>query len=134
MPDPQRATGCVGRTSDLPVGAGSCGRSVFRPVRGSRGRGCGGAGCDSRPMTLLMTADPIGGVWAYALELSRALGALGADVAIATLGAPLSREQRAEAQALPNVSLYESTYRLEWMPSPWESLGEAAAWLMDLER
>jgi glycogen synthase len=81
-----------------------------------------------------MTADPIGGVWRYALELCASLQPFGVSVTLATLGASLSEEQRAEASALPNVTLRESDYRLEWMASPWESLAAAASWLLDLER
>src|SRR5437868_5547300 len=33
---------------------------------------------------VLMTADTVGGVWSYALELSRALGKCGVEVGLAT--------------------------------------------------
>jgi glycogen(starch) synthase len=85
-------------------------------------------------MKILMTADPIGGVWRYALELCEALQPYAVQVTLATLGAELSSAQRLEAQRLPNVDLRESHFRLEWMSSPWESLSEAATWLLSLER
>jgi hypothetical protein len=37
---------------------------------------------------VLMTADTVGGVWTYALELAAGLGEHGVEVAIATMGAP----------------------------------------------
>ncbi|HYO60185.1 MAG TPA: glycosyltransferase family 1 protein, partial [Archangium sp.] len=40
-----------------------------------------------------MTADTVGGVWTYALELCRALAGDGVQVELATLGAPLSPAQ-----------------------------------------
>ena len=36
-----------------------------------------------------MSADSVGGVWTYALDLTRGLRALGIDVLLATMGAPL---------------------------------------------
>ena len=85
-------------------------------------------------MKILMTADTIGGVWSYAMELCRSLSPMGIEVVLATLGAPLSHAQRLEVARLTNVEVYESEYRLEWMASPWESLAEAGEWLLALER
>jgi glycosyltransferase involved in cell wall biosynthesis len=85
-------------------------------------------------MRILMTADPIGGVWRYAMELCEALRPYGAEVMLATLGGEPSSGQRAEVAQLPHVQLRESRYRLEWMASPWDSLDEAADWLLSLEK
>jgi glycogen(starch) synthase len=84
-------------------------------------------------MKILMTADPIGGVWTYAVDLCGALQQLGCHIVLATLGAPLTSAQRADVGRLAHVDLRESTFLLEWMKAPWESLGEAAGWLLDLE-
>jgi glycosyltransferase involved in cell wall biosynthesis len=81
-----------------------------------------------------MTADTVGGVWSYAVELCSSLAPLGGEIALATFGGPLSRAQQHEAARLSNVQLYTSDYRLEWMQSPWESLAQAAAWLSSIER
>jgi glycosyltransferase involved in cell wall biosynthesis len=85
-------------------------------------------------MRVLMTADPNGGVWQYALELCAAFGAHDIQVVLATLGTSLSRPQRDEIARLRNVTLRESRYRLEWMPDPWRDLDAAADWLLELER
>jgi glycosyltransferase involved in cell wall biosynthesis len=85
-------------------------------------------------MKVLMTADPIGGVWNYALELCTALRPLRVQVALATLGRELTPNQRQQVATLPNVTLYESAYRLEWMPEPWEDLERAGEWLLRIER
>ena len=81
-----------------------------------------------------MTADTVGGVWTYALDLCRALAPANARVALATMGAPPRDEQRAQVAALPHVSLHESTFKLEWMQDPWEDVRAAGEWLLDLER
>lgn len=80
-----------------------------------------------------MTADPIGGVWTYALELCAGLAASGIPVDLATLGAPLSRSQRLRVAALAGVELHESRYRLEWMPDPWQDLEAAGEWLLGIQ-
>jgi glycogen(starch) synthase len=85
-------------------------------------------------MKLLMTADTVGGVWTYALELARALRPRGVNVVLATMGAPMSANQRAELAALTNVTVYETSFKLEWMSDPWEDVDRAADWLLALER
>jgi glycosyltransferase involved in cell wall biosynthesis len=84
-------------------------------------------------MRLLMTADPIGGVWRYALDLCGALAAQDVEVHLATLGAALTRGQRCAAAALANLELHESRYRLEWMQHPWEDLKAAGEWLLGIQ-
>jgi glycogen(starch) synthase len=84
------------------------------------------------PRRVLMTADTVGGVWTYAMDLARALGAEGVEVALATMGSPVSREQRRQASAIRTVQLYESTYRLPWMEQPWDDVQLAGEWLLDL--
>ncbi len=84
-------------------------------------------------MKLLMTADTVGGVWTYAMELCRALAPRDVSVALATRGAPLSPSQRSEAAALDNVELVESTLKLEWMEAPWDDVRRASEWLLELE-
>jgi glycosyltransferase involved in cell wall biosynthesis len=80
-----------------------------------------------------MTTDAIGGVWNYSLELCRAFGTHGIRVALAVLGGPPSSGQRQQANSLSNVTVYESSFRLEWMPAPWEDLAQAGDWLLSLE-
>jgi glycosyltransferase involved in cell wall biosynthesis len=84
-------------------------------------------------MKVLMTADTVGGVWTYAVELARALRPRGVEVVLATMGAPMTAAQRAEIDSLGNVSVYETSYRLEWMEDPWADVDEAGEWLLELE-
>ena len=85
------------------------------------------------PRHILMTADTVGGVWTYAVELARGLAANGVQVSLATMGAPLSGEQRREVQA-DDIHVYESSYKLEWMENPWQDVDAAGEWLLDLNR
>jgi glycosyltransferase involved in cell wall biosynthesis len=84
--------------------------------------------------TVLMTADTVGGVWTYALDVARALQPLEVNVALATMGAPVSGDQAAEAASIPNLEVVESDFKLEWMDDAWEDVDEAGDWLMKLEQ
>jgi glycosyltransferase involved in cell wall biosynthesis len=84
-------------------------------------------------MKILMTADTVGGVFTYAVELSRALGVLGVEVVLATKGGPLSASQRKEVSSLQNTAVFESSYRLEWQEQPWADVHRAGQWLLELE-
>jgi glycogen synthase len=79
-----------------------------------------------------MTADTIGGVWTYALELTRALAPHGVEVRLATMGAPLSAAQRKEVRAVANLSVSESNFKLEWMKDPWRDVRLSSEWLLRL--
>jgi glycogen synthase len=88
-----------------------------------------------RPRKILMTADTVGGVWTYALELIRALGESGdIRVVLATMGAKLSRDQWKDVRRLRNTRVEESQYKLEWMERPWFDLARAGEWLLELQR
>lgn len=79
-----------------------------------------------------MTADAVGGVWNYALELAHALEGHGVEIALAVMGPSPTALQRAEAGNLPNVVLHESGHALEWMDDPWEEVERAGEWLLRL--
>nr|WP_298726181.1 glycosyltransferase family 4 protein [uncultured Steroidobacter sp.] len=83
-------------------------------------------------MKLLMTADAVGGVWTYALDLCSALSKHDVEVVLATMGPRPADAQRRAARMLKNVQLVESDYRLEWMENPWDDVGAAGEWLLDL--
>ncbi|WP_116809158.1 glycosyltransferase family 4 protein [Steroidobacter cummioxidans] len=83
-------------------------------------------------MRLLMTADAVGGVWTYALDLCSALAEHDVEAVLATMGPRPTEAQRRGARALDNVQLIESDYRLEWMADPWGDVAAAGEWLLDL--
>ncbi|PKN67078.1 MAG: glycosyl transferase family 1 [Deltaproteobacteria bacterium HGW-Deltaproteobacteria-15] len=82
---------------------------------------------------ILMSTDSIGGVWTYSIELARALSFFDIEVVLASMGGPLSAEQQSEAMALPNVTLFQSSCKLEWMADPWEDVAGAGKWMLELE-
>jgi glycogen synthase len=88
----------------------------------------------ARPLRVLMTADTVGGVWTYAVDLARALDARGVHVVLATMGAALRPDQHAQLAAMPRITLHESRWRLEWMEQPWDDVTKAGDWLLALER
>jgi glycogen synthase len=87
-----------------------------------------------KPKCVLMTADTIGGVWTYALELSRGLAQHSVEVVLGAMGRPLTQAQRQEAREVPNLQLQESRYKLEWMDNPWDDVARAGDWLLGLEQ
>lgn len=85
------------------------------------------------PRKILMTGDAIGGVWTYALELASSLEPYGIEVNLALMGGPLSAPRRAEASQIPNLNIFKSDYKLEWMQDCWDEVKKAGYWLRHLE-
>jgi glycogen(starch) synthase len=79
-----------------------------------------------------MTADTVGGVWTYAVELAQALAPHGVRVHLAAMGRPLSASQREESAVF--AAVHESSFPLEWMDDPWAGVDAAGQWLLELER
>src|SRR4051812_2084282 len=84
-------------------------------------------------MKLLLTTDTIGGVWTYAIELAQALAPHDVQIALATMGDPLSLDQQRQVAALDHVTVFESQYKLEWQPDPWDDVQAAGQWLLEIE-
>jgi glycogen synthase len=81
---------------------------------------------------ILMTADTVGGVWTYALDLCAGLAEAGIEVVLAAMGPGIAAGQREDASNLPNVALAFRPYALEWMNDPWRDVDESRAWLLGL--
>ena len=64
---------------------------------------------------ICMTADAVGGVWQYALELGAQLTERGCRVTLALLGPAPSPEQREQALAIPGLQLEETGQDLDWL-------------------
>jgi glycosyltransferase involved in cell wall biosynthesis len=76
---------------------------------------------------LLLATDAVGGVWAYSLELARALEPLGVKTLLAVMGPPPSAEQREDAAG---IDLVDTGLPLEWLdtdPAGLRRAGEAIA-------
>ncbi len=84
------------------------------------------------PPRILMTADAVGGVWTYAVDLIRALEDEGVEVILATMGPEPNAQQRREVEARGNATLEVSDFDLEWMVDPWSEVEAAGQWLLDL--
>ena len=84
------------------------------------------------PQNILMTADTMGGVWNYSLQLSRALAKHNITVHLATMGNAPSNEQMKETAFIDNLKIYPSSYQLEWMDNPWQDVAAAGDWLLEL--
>ena len=84
------------------------------------------------PLRILMTCDTVGGVWRYAIELSRELCRCGHVVALAAMGAAPTRAQRLEAAAIDGLTLHSRACKLLWMDDPWHDVAEAGEWLLRL--
>jgi glycosyltransferase involved in cell wall biosynthesis len=81
---------------------------------------------------ILMTADAVGGVWDYALELAAGLGEAGAQVTLAVMGPPPDEGQEEAARAIPGLELCARPFKLEWMEEPWQDVAAAGDWLVEL--
>jgi glycogen synthase len=88
----------------------------------------------SRAPRVLMTADAVGGVWRYALDLARDLAAGDGEVLLATMGPRPDPDQLAEAEGIDGLTLVASDFDLEWMDDPWDDVDRAGAWLVEVER
>ncbi|QJR80587.1 glycosyltransferase family 4 protein [Alteromonas pelagimontana] len=84
-------------------------------------------------MKILMTADTVGGVWTYAISLCRALNQLGVEVGLATMGAPMTEQQRRQSAQLSATTIFESNFRLCWMEDSEQDVNAAAQWLLELQ-
>jgi glycosyltransferase involved in cell wall biosynthesis len=84
-------------------------------------------------LRILMTADTVGGVWTYCMELCRTLRKFQVSFDLVTAGAPLQHWQREEAAVLENLTIHETEFPLEWMSDPWNRLDESADYLLKLE-
>lgn len=96
-------------------------------------QGFAASGPPPAPRRILMTTDTVGGVWHYALELAKGLAKFDVDIALATMGPLPTAEQRRQVSRIPNITLFESSFRLEWMEDPWEDIKKGGEWLMYLE-
>ena len=84
----------------------------------------------AHPGHVLMSADAVGGVWTYALDLAGGLAAHGAATALAVLGPPPAADQEEAARAVPGLRLLPTDLPLDWLadaPEQVESAGAALA-------
>lgn len=83
-------------------------------------------------MHLLMTADAVGGVWTYALDLARGLVAHGVRTTLAVLGPAPDASAEARARAIPELALRVTGFPLDWMAASSSQVKEAGTALTAL--
>lgn len=84
------------------------------------------------PHRVLITADTLGGVWTYSIEMARGLTALGVEVGLAAMGRSLLPDQRKDLESIPELVFFGSDFRLEWMQNPWAEVALAGEWLLEI--
>jgi len=83
---------------------------------------------------ILMTADTVGGVWTYTIDLCKALEPYGVTVYLMTMGALVSKQQNLELKDVSNIVLYESNYKLEWMQDAEQDVLKAKQWVQSAHK
>ena len=79
-----------------------------------------------------MTADAVGGVWPYALDLADALAPHGVELTLAAMG-PAPRADQLEELLASRVARFEHrAFALEWADDPWADVEAAGEWLLAL--
>jgi glycosyltransferase involved in cell wall biosynthesis len=84
------------------------------------------------PHHILMTADAVGGVWTYALDLAAGLTAHGTRTTLVLLGPGLDASRRAQAESVPDLVLVESGLPLDWLAGSAEAVIETGRAVADL--
>lgn len=77
--------------------------------------------------TVLVTADTVGGVWQYSLDLARGLAGFGYQVVLAVMGPAPSAVQRDAALEITGLRLVETKAPLCWLAEDPPALADAAA-------
>jgi glycosyltransferase involved in cell wall biosynthesis len=87
----------------------------------------------ARPRRVLMTADGVGGVWHFAIQLVQGLTSSGIEVVLAVLGPPPAPKQALAAAAIEGLTLVHGGFALEWVPGAERDLKAAGAWLLEVD-
>jgi glycosyltransferase involved in cell wall biosynthesis len=87
-----------------------------------------------KPLNLLMTADAVGGVFQYALDLASGLRAHGITTTLAMMGPAMQPAQAAAALQVPGLTILETQLPLDWLAEDVHSVGEAAHALARIAR
>jgi glycosyltransferase involved in cell wall biosynthesis len=83
-------------------------------------------------LQLFMTADAVGGVWQYALDLAHGLVDHGVETTLAVLGPSPDADQVAAAGAVPGLRLVATELPLDWTAATPDEVKSAGAALVAL--
>jgi glycosyltransferase involved in cell wall biosynthesis len=81
----------------------------------------------ARKLRLFMTADAVGGVWQYALDLARGLAEHDVATTLAVLGPAPDDDQVAAAAGVPDLHLVQTDLPLDWTATSPDEVADAAA-------
>lgn len=84
------------------------------------------------PARVLMTADAVGGVWRYAIELADGFAANGVETVLAVMGPAAGAGQRLEAERVPGLHLIQTGLELDWTARDADELHNVARALCSL--
>lgn len=87
---------------------------------------------NSVPGRVLVTADAVGGVWRYALELASGLALRDVSVVVAVLGPEPDERQRKEASGIRGLQLTNTGWNLDWTARYERELNQIAALIAEL--
>jgi glycosyltransferase involved in cell wall biosynthesis len=76
-------------------------------------------------LRVLITADSVGGVWNYSLDLARGLARLEIETVLAVMGPAPTAAQRKAARAIAGLCLLETGAALDWLAPDAETLVRA---------
>lgn len=81
-----------------------------------------------------MTTDAVGGVWHYALDLSKCLLNQQIQVVLVCTGPAPGPSQWQQVKRLQKngLTFYHRPYRLEWMDDSWDDVYEANTWIREI--
>ena len=79
------------------------------------------------PLKLFMTADAVGGVFTYALDLAKGLATHGVTTTLALLGPSPTPAQRERAADIPGLRLVETHLPLDWLAEDRRAADQAAS-------
>lgn len=83
-------------------------------------------------LRVFMTADAVGGVWQYALDLAQGLRAYDTETTLCVLGPRPSPEQHAAARRIPGLKLICLDVALDWTAASPDDVLDAAATVADV--
>lgn len=85
-------------------------------------------------LRLLMTADAVGGVWTYALDLAAGLARRGVETVLAVPGPPPTPDQITEAARIPGMRVVPLPLPLEWLANSAAEVEASGRALLRLSR
>ena len=90
------------------------------------------SGAAGRQPRVAMTADAVGGVWTYALDLAAGLGQAAVSTILIVAGPAPSDAQRRQAEAVEGLSVIEIDAPLDWTAADARELARAAETVADI--